>query len=62
MEVHLLDQEFDLTGKSMSVVLFEKIRDIIPFPGEEEMAKVIAEDMQKSRAWFAKSPVDNSCV
>lgn len=52
MEVHLLDQEKELAGKSMTVVLLEKLRDIIPYPGEEEMAKLIQEDMKKSKAWF----------
>lgn len=52
MEVHLLNQEKELAGKSMTVVLFDKLRDIIPFPGEEEMAKVIKTDLEKSRAWF----------
>lgn len=52
MEVHLLDQEKELAGKSMTVVLLEKLRDIIPYPGEEEMAKLISEDMKKSKAWF----------
>ncbi len=52
MEVHLLDQEKELAGKSMSVVLLEKLRDIIPYIGEEEMAAVIAQDMAESRAWF----------
>lgn len=52
MEVHLLDQEKELAGKSMTVVLLEKLRDIIPYPGEEEMAKVIKTDMENSKDWF----------
>lgn len=52
MEIHLLDQEKELSGKSMTVVLLEKLRDIIPFPGEEEMARMIKGDMEKSKAWF----------
>lgn len=56
MEVHLLDQTgIDLTGKHISVVLLAKMRDIIPFPGEEEMSKVIADDLTKAKDWFAKS-------
>lgn len=58
MEVHLLDQEKELAGKILSVVLLEKLRDIIPYPGEEEMAKLIREDIQKSKAWFkTRTPV-----
>lgn len=55
MEVHLLDQEMELVGKMISVIILEKIRDLIPYPGEEEMARVIQDDMAKSRAWFAKN-------
>lgn len=57
MEVHLLNQEKELTGKSIVVVLFEKLRDIIPFPGEEEMSKVIKDDLEKSRVWFKTHPL-----
>jgi riboflavin kinase/FMN adenylyltransferase len=59
MEVHLLDQEKDLAGKMLSVVLLEKIRDLVPFPGEEAMTEMIKDDMEKSKAWFEKTPVDN---
>lgn len=52
MEVHLLDQNIDLTGKKLSVVLLDKIRDLIPFPGEDQMSHIIKDDLEKSRAWF----------
>ncbi|MBM5789677.1 hypothetical protein FJZ23_01120 [Candidatus Parcubacteria bacterium] len=56
MEVHLLDQKgIDLSGKYLSVVLFEKIREVIPFPGEQEMAEIIAGDLTKAKDWFVKS-------
>lgn len=54
MEVHLLDQDIDLTGKKLSVVLLDKIRDLIPFPGEDQMSHIIKDDLEKSRAWFLK--------
>lgn len=54
MEVHLLDQEKELAGKMISVALLEKIRDLIPYPGEEEMAKIIKDDIKKSKEWFQK--------
>ncbi|MEK7452510.1 MAG: riboflavin kinase [Patescibacteria group bacterium] len=56
MEVHLLDQEADLTGKKLTVVLLEKIRDLIPFPGSEHMTQMIRDDMEKSRTWFKNHP------
>lgn len=53
MEVHLLDQhDVDLSEKRLNVVLFEKLRDLIPFPGNEPMAEMIKEDLSKAREWF----------
>jgi riboflavin kinase / FMN adenylyltransferase len=51
MEVHLLDGADDLIGKRIEVVLHEKLRDIITFPGEQKMAKIIADDLKKAHAW-----------
>ena len=56
MEVHLLDQTMDLSNRKLTVVLLDKIRDLIPFPGNEEMTRVIADDMEKSREWFKDHP------
>ncbi|MBI2475220.1 riboflavin kinase [Candidatus Uhrbacteria bacterium] len=54
IEVHLLDQkDVDLIGKHLNVVLCNKIRDLVPFPGEEEMAKIIKDDIQKAGEWFS---------
>lgn len=54
LEVHLLDGADDLTGKRIEAVLHEKLRDIIPFPGEKEMAAVISKDLERARAWAAQ--------
>ena len=54
MEVHLLNQEIDLTGKKLIVVLLDKIRDLVPFPGEEAMSHIIKNDLEKSRTWFSE--------
>ncbi len=54
LEVHLLDVCKDLTGKSLSVRLFEKTRDLVPWEGDEQMKRLIAEDLDKARAWFLK--------
>lgn len=51
MEVHLLGVNRDLTGEHIEVVLYEKLRDVIPFPGEKEMATIIADDLVRARAW-----------
>ncbi len=56
MEVHLLDQSnIDLTGKHLQVILFQKLRDLVPFPGNEEMAQMIAGDLTNAKQWFARS-------
>lgn len=58
VEVHLLDQCLDLRGKYLKVELFERLRDIIPYPGETEMARMIGEDLVMTRAWFEKRTND----
>ncbi|MBI5370110.1 riboflavin kinase [Candidatus Uhrbacteria bacterium] len=56
MEVHLVGQkDIDFTGKHISVDLYEKIRDLIPFPGNEVMTEMIKVDLENARKWFATS-------
>ena len=52
MEVHLLDICKDLVGRQIVVVLLEKIRDIVPFPGDEEMIVMLKTDLETCRRWF----------
>jgi riboflavin kinase/FMN adenylyltransferase len=54
MEVHLLGENMDLFGKHLRVYLLEKIREVIPFPGEERMAEIMKDDLVKADEWFAK--------
>lgn len=54
LEVHLLDVCKDLVGKHLSVRLIHKLRDLVPWEGEEHMRALIADDMQRTRDWFAK--------
>lgn len=51
LEVHLLGVSPDLVGKRIEVVLLEKLRDVIPFPGEKEMATIIADDLKRAASW-----------
>jgi riboflavin kinase / FMN adenylyltransferase len=60
MEVHLLGFSKDLMGKIISVNLFEKLRDVIPFPGEEKMAAIVAQDMDHAREWFETGVLPNA--
>lgn len=56
MEVHLLDQQkIDLSEKRLTAILFEKIRELVPFPGEEEMAEIIKDDIACAQQWFVAS-------
>ncbi|KKR04463.1 MAG: Riboflavin biosynthesis protein RibF [Candidatus Uhrbacteria bacterium GW2011_GWF2_39_13] len=60
MEVHLLGFNQDLTGKYLQVLIHEKLRDIIPFPGEEEMARIIQNDLFQAQEWFKHTSVSES--
>jgi len=52
MEVHLLDVSMDLVQKRLSVALLERVRDIIPFPGDEQMCEILRKDQEIARKWF----------
>ena len=52
LEVCLLDSEEDLAGKIIKVTLLEKVRSIISFPGDKQMAKTIQEDLNAAKEWF----------
>lgn len=55
MEVHLLNQkDIELFGKYMRVTVLQKIRDVIPYPGQEEMTSIIAKDIVDANEWFAQ--------
>ncbi len=56
MEVHLLGENMDLTGKFLKVELFEKIREVIPFPGNEQMSAIIKLDLENAQEWFSAHP------
>jgi len=52
LEVHLLDRCEDLTGKMLTVRLFEKMRPLVPFENETHMSEMIAKDLDQARTWF----------
>jgi len=52
MEVHLLNQDMELIGKHMRVTVLKKLRDVIPYPGQEEMSRIIAQDIVNANQWF----------
>jgi riboflavin kinase / FMN adenylyltransferase len=52
MEVHLLNISKDLFGKYIKVDVFSKLRDLIPFPGEDKMSEMIQQDLIDANKWF----------
>jgi len=57
VEVHLLDQTKELYGKRLSILIIDRIRDIVPFPGIQKMAEMIAQDVIDAKTWFSTHPV-----
>ena len=56
MEVHLLNEnDLDLHGKYLHVVLLEKLRDLVPFVDDEQMRLLIADDLTRAQEWFHRS-------
>ena len=45
LEVHLLDVCKDLTDKQLSVRLLDKLRDLVPWEGADQMRAIIADDL-----------------
>ena len=56
IEVHFLDETIDLQGKSLTIKIIKKLRDLIPWPGEDKMRDMIHEDMENAREWFSEHP------
>ena len=52
IEVHLIDVCVDLNGKRLGIEIVYKLRSLIPWPGEEAMRGMIAEDLVHAREWF----------
>lgn len=53
MEVHLLGEDKELTGKYLRVEIFKKLRDLVPYPGKKVMETMVVKDMQDANNWFA---------
>jgi riboflavin kinase/FMN adenylyltransferase len=65
LEVHLLEKEIEnLEGKRMSVKILDKLRELLPWQGEEHMRQMIADDLRRAREWFhlaaSSSPTSHS--
>lgn len=50
LEAHLLGFTDDLMGKVMAVEFWARLRDEVPFPSPEDLARQIAEDVERTRA------------
>ncbi len=58
LEVHLLDISKDLAGRQLSVRLIQKMRDLVPWEGEEQMRSLITNDLDRARKWFSSQKFD----
>ena len=54
LEVHLLDREVDLYGRHIEVTFRHKLREEKKFGSIEALQEGIAEDIQRTRAWFSQ--------
>lgn len=54
LEVHLLGVCMDLVGKQLSVRLVQKLRDLVPWEGPDQMKALIKKDIEDAKAWFAR--------
>ncbi|OGL95885.1 hypothetical protein A2348_00550 [Candidatus Uhrbacteria bacterium RIFOXYB12_FULL_58_10] len=54
LEVHLLDVCKDLTDKQLSVRLLDKLRDLVPWEGADQMRAIIADDLSNAHEWFRR--------
>lgn len=52
LEVHLLDFEGNLYGRTIEVTFCTKLRDEMKFASVEELQKNIQKDIGRARAWF----------
>lgn len=57
LEVHLLDQQVrDLLGKYICVNIFEKVRELVNWQGDDHMKEMISGDLTFARNWFNTHP------
>lgn len=55
LEVYLLDFSGDLYGKTLTVTVLEKLRDLVPFTDIPSLKKQIEADIAAARAYFSIS-------
>lgn len=60
LEAHLVGFSGNLYGQTVTMELYEKIRDDVRFAGETELKNAIAEDVQKTKAFFNSSNVEGT--
>ena len=53
LEAHILDSDFHLYGKEISIELLKKIRDDKQFENDDNLRAAIADDIEKVRTYFS---------
>ena len=56
VEVHLLDMEMDLYGRTMQVLFLHHLRPLVSVTSVEELVHLIQEDIEKARTYLALHP------
>ncbi|MEH6582009.1 MAG: bifunctional riboflavin kinase/FAD synthetase [Halioglobus sp.] len=60
LEVHLLDWDQDIYGKTIEVTFYHKLRDEKKFASVDELRDNISIDKEQARAWFSQRGSDDS--
>jgi len=53
LEVHILDWNKEIYGRTIEVTFHQKLRDEQKFSSLEELKTNISKDIERARAWFA---------
>lgn len=61
LEVHMIDECFgNLEGETLTVHIYEKLRDSVPWESDEKIKDMFADDLAKAKAWFGRNPEKQS--
>ncbi|MEM1108443.1 MAG: riboflavin biosynthesis protein RibF [Planctomycetota bacterium] len=59
VEAHLLDQDLDLYGQTLTLHFARWVRDQYPFPGAEALLEQLHRDIDQTRRWHANGTLDS---
>lgn len=57
LEVNMIDQCFgNLEGQTLTVYIYDKLRDSIPWESDEKIREMFVEDLIQAKNWFINNP------